>query len=191
MNVHVTRGAEGLDRRAFTVDEVQRMLEAGILNWEDRFELIAGEIVPMNAQSMPHFLLKSRLGVRIGRMLDSGLDIGIDGTVQMGSDGLFEPDIVIMKRQKLAPRTFVSITDALVVIEVADASIGRDMGIKAKAYAAAGLPELWVLDLSARVTHVHRDPSADGYGAITKAPFDDTLQARALDLSLRIADLED
>lgn len=43
MSMQLTREARGLDRRAFTVDEVERMLEAGILDWDDKFELIGGK----------------------------------------------------------------------------------------------------------------------------------------------------
>ena len=36
----VTRAAEGFDRRAFTVSEVLRMQEAGIISQDENFELI-------------------------------------------------------------------------------------------------------------------------------------------------------
>ncbi len=38
----VTRAAEGLDRRRFTVAEVEEMVEAGILDEDERVELIGG-----------------------------------------------------------------------------------------------------------------------------------------------------
>ena len=51
MRGSVTRAAEGFDRRAFTVDEVLRMQEAGIISEDENFELIEGEIVPMQAKT--------------------------------------------------------------------------------------------------------------------------------------------
>ena len=47
----VTRAAEGFDRRLFTVDEILRMQEAGIISEDENFELVEGEIVPMNLLS--------------------------------------------------------------------------------------------------------------------------------------------
>jgi hypothetical protein len=55
----VTRAAEGLDRRAFTVSEVLRMQEAGIFGERERFELIEGEIVRMQAKGPLHETLKA------------------------------------------------------------------------------------------------------------------------------------
>jgi len=57
-----TRGMDGFDRRAFTVEDLDRMYEAGVLDRDERIELIRGELVPMNAQSTPHGFIKSRLG---------------------------------------------------------------------------------------------------------------------------------
>src|SRR5579871_3223732 len=50
MNAPLTRAAEGLDRWAFTVAEVERMVEAGIIPPDTRLEVIGGEIVPMSAK---------------------------------------------------------------------------------------------------------------------------------------------
>ena len=68
MRASVTRAAEGFDRRAFTVDEILRMQEAGIISEDENFELIEGEIVPMQAKTHVHELLKSalNLGYRAG-----------------------------------------------------------------------------------------------------------------------------
>ena len=44
MNLAVARAADGLPRRAFTVDDIQRMMEAGIFSEDERFELIEGNL---------------------------------------------------------------------------------------------------------------------------------------------------
>jgi Uma2 family endonuclease len=69
MNVAWTRAAEGFPRRAFTVADVQRMIEAGILGEEERFELIKGEIVPMSPSHDLHERLKSALILAVTRWL--------------------------------------------------------------------------------------------------------------------------
>ena len=45
MNVAVTTAAEGFPRRAFTVEDIGRMIDAGILGEDEKFELVEGEIV--------------------------------------------------------------------------------------------------------------------------------------------------
>src|SRR3954447_19895552 len=47
MNVAVTKAAEGFPRRAFTVDDISRMIAAGVIGEDEKFELIEGEIVMM------------------------------------------------------------------------------------------------------------------------------------------------
>ena len=61
MSAFVAPSAEGFARRAFTVDEVLRMQEAGILDEDERFELIEGEIVLMQAKNFPHERIKLAL----------------------------------------------------------------------------------------------------------------------------------
>ena len=46
-----TQAAEGLPRRRFTVAELDAMVEAGIMDEDERVELIGGELVPMSPAS--------------------------------------------------------------------------------------------------------------------------------------------
>ena len=48
----VTRAAEGLPRRRFTVAEVEAMVEAGVMEEDERVELIGGELVPMSPKGI-------------------------------------------------------------------------------------------------------------------------------------------
>ena len=62
MNIHVSRPvasstqqtAEGLSRRRWTVADIIRMQDSGIIDRRERFELIDGEIVPMASKGVPH-----------------------------------------------------------------------------------------------------------------------------------------
>jgi hypothetical protein len=61
MNIAVTTAAEGFPRRAFTVEDISRMIEAGIISEDEKFELIEGEIVMMAAKGIVHERIKSAL----------------------------------------------------------------------------------------------------------------------------------
>ena len=38
--IFLTRAAEGLDRRGFTLDEIEKMMAAGVIDSDEKFELI-------------------------------------------------------------------------------------------------------------------------------------------------------
>jgi len=98
MRGSVTRAAEGFDRRAFTVDEVLRMQEAGIISEDENFELIEGEIVPMQAKTHAHELLKSALNIAVVRALPDRLWVGVETTIYLTPNTFVEPDLVVYPR---------------------------------------------------------------------------------------------
>jgi Uma2 family endonuclease len=51
-------------------------------------------------------------------------------------------------------------TTALLVVEVAGESLAQDRLTKGPIYAAAGIPEYWIVNLRDRCVEVHRDPIA-------------------------------
>ena len=57
----VTSAAEGLPRRRFTVAEVEAMVAAGVMEEDERVELIGGELVPMSPKGSSHELVKIAL----------------------------------------------------------------------------------------------------------------------------------
>ncbi len=51
---------------------------------------------------------------------------------------------------------------AILVIEVATSSLRQDRRVKTPLYAAANIPEFWLVDVKARRIEVNRDPRGDG-----------------------------
>ncbi|MCU0882492.1 MAG: Uma2 family endonuclease, partial [Hyphomonadaceae bacterium] len=82
-----------------------------------------------------------------------------------------DPDVLVMRRTKI-DRRFLQASEVLLAVEVADSSLAFDLGSKAGLYAAAGVPELWVLDLNGQETWLHRTPADGAYTAITRQGFD-------------------
>jgi Uma2 family endonuclease len=79
---------------------------------------------------------------------------------------------------------------ALLIVEVAASSLGYDLGAKAAAYAALGLPELWVINANTLVTAIHRGPGPSGYPKPLEAGAGELLEPLlAPHLAVRLTDL--
>jgi len=166
MRAKVTRAAEGFDRRSFTVAEILRMQDAGIISDEENFELIEGEIVPMQAKTHVHELIKSALNIAIARALPERMWLGVETTIYLSPNTFVEPDLVIYpKGIKLEE---VKGSDILLAIEVALTSLDYDRGLKARLYARHGFNEFWVIDAARRRTFIHSGSGADRWRSIVE-----------------------
>lgn len=184
-----TRGAEGLDRRAFSIADVERMLAAGVLDRDEKFELIRGEIVPMSPQQLRHSVVRNRLARWLMLAVPPHIEVNAETTVRLYTNQLFDADLVLTLPLK-PTKSYLPLSEALLVIEVADTTLSRDRDVKAPEYAKAGLAELWVVDVEAQETLVMRAPGPEGYGEIIAVPFAATLSPLcAPAVALRVAEL--
>ena len=136
MNVAVTTAAEGFPRRAFTVDDIARMIDAGIIAEDEKFELVEGEIVMMAAKGVAHERIKSALNIAVIRALPGHLTIGVAATLQLTNMIMLEPDIAVFPKElfKKSSKGFARLApgEAHLVIEVAVSSLAYDKGLKAR-----------------------------------------------------------
>lgn len=184
----VTQAAEGLARRVFTVDEVLRMQELGIIAEDENFELVEGEIVPMQAKNPPHELVKLTLTRRLARALPDDLWLGVETSIYMSSRTFLEPDLSIFASSKRAD--YIHGPDLLLAIEVSSSTLAYDRGLKASLYARYGVRELWVIDVETRRTYVYTRPDNGVWGSIvTREPEENLTIVEAPDFSIRLADL--
>ena len=157
----VTRAAEGLPRRRFTVAEVEAMVEAGIMDEDERVELIGGELVPMSPKGSRHEVVKVALNMLWARNAPANCWIAPETTFRLSLDTYLEPDFVVFDRA--TGLTGINGDNVLLVVEVADSSRRYDLGRKAKLYASFGVRELWVIDALKMTTRVFRSPTPTGY----------------------------
>ena len=157
----VTSAAEGLPRRRFTVAEVEAMVAAGVMEEDERVELIGGELVPMSPKGNHHEVVKTALLRRWFARPQTKSNLTPETTFRLSEDTYLEPDVVIY------PRTTgirgLAADNVLLVVEIADSSLRYDIGRKAALYAGFGIRELWVIDAVRLTTRVFREPAADGY----------------------------
>src|SRR5580700_4598494 len=172
MNVAATTAAEGFPRRAFTVEDISRMIEAGIIGEDEKFELVEGEIVMMAAKGIAHERIKSALIIEVVRALPDQLTVGVEATLRLTDTIMLEPDIAVFPKElfKKSSAGFARLDpgEAHLVIEVAASSLAYDKGLKARLYARHRVREFWVVDANEHATLVHTGPSGDGWSSIVK-----------------------
>ena len=159
--VRVTSAAEGLPRRRFTVVEVEAMVAAGVMEEDERVELIGGELVPMSPKGNQHEIVKTALLRRWYRLAPDHIDLTPETTFRLSEDTYLEPDVVVYP-SGFEPKDLRG-QNVLLVVEIADSSKRYDMGRKASLYASFGVRELWVIDAARLTARVFLEPAADGY----------------------------
>jgi len=153
-----------LDIRLLNVHEYHRMVEAGILDGDERVELLAGQIVNKAAKTPPHCAVVKRTMELLQKSLGSLVFLSIHDAVRLDDYSEPEPDISVVIPDPLYYEDHHPIpSEIYLIIEVADTTLRTDCGIKAKIYAESGITDYWVLDVNNRQLHVFREPSQDGY----------------------------
>jgi len=184
-----TNAAEGLIRRRFTVAEIERMVEAGILEEDERVELIGGEVVPMSPKGNRHEVLKAELVAVWVPRLSPSLRVVTETTFRLSDDTYLEPDLVVYP--KASSISGLNAETARLVVEIAESSLAYDLGRKAGVYAIFGIVELWVINALTLSTRIHRDPSPTGYRSIIDLPAHTRLEPlAAAELAVTLADLD-
>jgi Uma2 family endonuclease len=167
MNI-LTRAAEGLSRRAFTIADLERMEEAGIIAPDERLELIGGEIVPMAAKGNRHESVKAAINVLWGRACPLDDAFVPETGLRLDDHNYVEPDFIVFSRTTLLKN--LRGPDVLLAVEIADSSLDYDLRRKPLVYATFGIQELWVIDAANRRVHTYRDVRPEGYADVASFP---------------------
>ena len=184
-----TRAAEGLDRRRWTMAEIEAMVETGILLEDERFELIGGEIVPMSPKGNQHELLKASLNRYWAKRLRDDFAFATETTFRISADTFLEPDFVFYRAVDTVAN--LRTDNALLVVEISNSSLSYDLGRKASLYAKSGIGELWVVNAVTFETHIHTGPGSETYRSVELVPGDGLLHAAfAPELDVRIKELK-
>ncbi|HEX2442069.1 MAG TPA: Uma2 family endonuclease [Methylomirabilota bacterium] len=178
-------------RRRFTRKEYYRMAEVGILGERDRVELIEGEIVEMSPIGHRHGAFVDNLARLLIRRLPDEVIVRVQGALALSDDTEPQPDLTVLRRGAVSYKHRDAwAEDALLVIEVSETSLRYDRSTKRRLYAAAGIPEYWVVDCAAETIEVHRGPGPDGYRDVRLVTGQATLSPQAFpDVELSTTDI--
>ncbi len=173
----VSRAAEGLARRAFTISELEKMVEAGLIDPDERLELIGGEIVPMSPKGNRHEAIKVALNFVWSKRCPDTHAIAPETGLYLSKMTYLEPDFIVFDRS--VGLANVRGPDVLLAVEVADSSLDYDLGRKPLIYAEHGVRELWVINAAARTVRVHMGPGPGGYAFVREYRSADRLEPTA------------
>jgi len=154
-------------RRALTVAEYHRMGEVGILTERDRVELIEGELVAMAPIGSEHSGTVNALTRLLVEIVGDRGVVAVQNPVQLDDLTEPEPDFAVLKpRPDYYRRATPRADDVLLLIEVADSSLAYDRAVKRSLYARHGIPEFWIVNLTAGEVEVCRTPTGDNYASV-------------------------
>ena len=173
--------------RRLSVQDYHQMAESGILQPDERIELLEGQIIQMAAKGTAHSaavtrierLLRNRLGVGAAFPMEDRVLLRFQDPVRLNDYSEPEPDVAVVQPNTLFYEDHHPIpSEVFLLIEVSDTTLKFDREVKSPAYARSGIAEYWVLDVKAHKLHIYRVPGADGYqseailsGELTVAPL--------------------
>ncbi|MGH2583857.1 MAG: Uma2 family endonuclease [Dehalococcoidia bacterium] len=187
---------EPITRRRWTREEYERMVDAGILDENDRVELIVGEIVNKVTHKGPQATSVGLGQDALIEIVPNEFHVRVQLPLALGSDSEPEPDLAVVRGSRRDYRSGHP-DGAVLVIEVSDSTLALDRSWKASVYARAGIPEYWIINLVDRIAEVYRDPAPDaaallGYGYRQRLSFgpDGALSVLGIaDASVAVRDL--
>jgi Uma2 family endonuclease len=174
----------GLHR--LSLEEYHRFTESGGFDEDARIELIDGLLLDMSPKTAEHENAIAWLNQRLVLAVDlARFEVRVASAMTLERSEP-EPDLIVIERG--APRPYHPGSAAL-VIEVAVSSQQRDLRVKPRLYARAGIPLYWVIDVDRRRAVVHADPGPDGYARVDMLGPGDDLTAPHLGLTVSLAEL--
>ena len=161
-------------RKLFTVTDFYKMAEVGILDWEDRVELIHGEILEMSPINSPHAKIVARLTRILNAILGERALVRGQCPIQIDEYSEPEPDVSVVEFQideyeDQHPRP----EEVYLLIEASDSTLHQDRKIK--------LPLYLIL-----IYYDETNPESGQYQKMIKAQKGDTLHCTSLAFELEV-----
>jgi Uma2 family endonuclease len=166
--------------------EYDQLVELGVFA-NEKIELLQGGLVPMSPQGSRHAFIIQVLNEWLVMALRGRAHIRVQLPFAASDVSEPEPDVAVMP-----PGDYYNEhpTRALLVIEVADSSLREDRDLKSPIYAAAGVPEFWLVDVNAETVTVYRDPDGGSWTEMKRHGREETLALASFpDVAVTLSEL--
>lgn len=173
--------------RPISRHEYDLMVAAGIFDEDERIELLEGVLVEMSPQDVSHAWATEVLTERLVLALAGRARLRCQLPLAISDYSEPEPDFAVVPIT--VARTEVPAT-AHLIIEVANSSLRKDRVLKARIYAAAEIPDYWVVNIRDRVVEAHAEPTPEGYRQVTAYRSGEHVRPRDFpDVEIAVSDL--
>lgn len=178
-------------RYHWTVDSFYRAIAAGVFDEPKRLELVHGDLWEKEEVNPPHANLTEDIARLLRGILEPQSWVREEKPLHIANDGEPVPDILVATAEARQNRqSHPTNAEAVLVIEVADATVTHDTGEKAVLYAQAGIADYWVSVVGERVLLVFRNPTPNGYPPPLRLTDADTISPLAApNITLDVRDL--
>jgi len=143
----------------FTPEEYDRLVHSGFFPTDARLELLEGIITMMTPMGEPHAAVTHHFGDVILALLPKGWTRRTQLPI-VTIDSRPQPDCCVFRGAAMDYTSrHPGAADIAIVMEIADSSVLSDRRNKQRIYAAAGIPEYWIVNLPCRKVEVYRKPT--------------------------------
>jgi Uma2 family endonuclease len=146
--------------RRWTRAEYDRLIEVGVFAPGDPVELLGGELIVSEPQGSRHYTTVCLVEETLRAAFGTGWVIRSQGPVALDEESEPEPDVAVV-RGAVRDYSGQHPSRPVLVVEVAESSLGFDRDYKGSLYARARLDDYWIVNLVDRVLEIYRDPIAD------------------------------
>jgi Uma2 family endonuclease len=177
-------------RHRITVEEFLLLDERGAFG-NEHAELLDGDIYIMSPIFSLHSRALSVLTYEVEaalRRLGGSLRAFTPTSTMLGPHSLVEPDLLVAR----TPVDPIIQADAVqIAFEVSASSLGYHLGRKATSYAAAGIPEYWLVDVASRRVIRLNEASSDGFANRSEFDFSEAVSSIAVPgLSIHLSQID-
>jgi Uma2 family endonuclease len=166
----------------FNVHEYMNMFEESVLAIGVRTELIEGKIVTMSPANAPHVAVIGNLTKLLIEKEGEHAKLFVQCSFQIDELTLPEPNFQLMRhREDNYQSALPTLDDCLLLIEVSHTSLKYDREVKLPLYAAAGIPEVWIVDVTQQVVEQYSQPKENRYENVTIHSRGKRIQATGLE----------
>jgi Uma2 family endonuclease len=141
----------------YTCEDYFGLVAAGLVRPDDRIELLEGVIVAMSPQNPLHAAITAQVSDALHHAIGMRAAIRVQSPLVTSRCSAPEPDIAVVSGRH-ADYVSAHPSTAFLVVEVADSSLVQDRLTKAGIYAAAGIPEYWIVNVRDDRVEVLRAP---------------------------------
>ncbi|MEQ8715477.1 MAG: Uma2 family endonuclease [Cyclobacteriaceae bacterium] len=153
-----------VDKRLITREEYYKMADSGILAFDEKVELINGEIInKMSPIGIKHASVLGRLSYLLRGISDQWY-IRTQNPVVIDGISEPEPDIAVVDyKQDFYAEGHPIVTEVYFLIEISDSTLAFDKTTKKELYATGGIKEYWVVDINNEHVEVYADLVGNQY----------------------------